>query len=185
MTRRSGPHSVGLCLGDRGAVVAVVGADPRRLAAIADISWPAGLWRAGRRTDPTVAAAARTLSRARHRLGLARWHPVSLVLGPSLPDGAAALVLPASAQVLARAGLVPSWVTPAASAAELARTARLAVDPRLQPAMAGPDAVLAIGTALARLPAAEQGAPDGDEPVPEGRWAGWAVQQIDGATNRQ
>jgi hypothetical protein len=98
------------------------------------------------------------LARARRRLGLPRWCPVAVVAGPSLPAGAPELsagtpdrVSPRGAELLARAGLVLGWVIAPDRAEALRAGTPLAVAAELAAAMAGVEAELAVGAAIAIL----------------------------------
>jgi hypothetical protein len=171
------PACVGLCLDDLGGVLAVVYPDPLRLAAVAHVAWRSG-WR-----ETGGAAAARTLTRARRRLGLSRWQPVCVVLGSAVPAAGqpAAAALAASAALLARAGLVQSWTAPADRAGALRQRAAISVAERIAPMAADPAAALATGAALVTLaPAvAPQAIEDRELVPPREAAAGWAVQWID------
>ena len=202
----SGPHGavrgVGICLAAQGAVVAVVWPDPPRLAALASVSWTTGVLRPTARSGAS-ATARRALVKVRRRLRLPRWCAVAVVVGPSLANSD---VLPRSAYLLARAGLVQSCVTTPDHATRALSTMDLAVASRLARAVAEPHAGLAVAAAaVALLPGTEPLDPpatgiDGQVPVGAGTqgggragaaaasadWiedaaeaAGWSVQPIE------
>jgi hypothetical protein len=144
MSRREPAPAVGLVLVAGGAIVAVACRDPLRLAAVADVNWP---------REPEVSPVARRmLARTRRRLGLPRWQPVNVVLGPSVagPGYDPAGLLASTAVLLARAGLAQAAVLAPERAGTLCRTPGVIIDPRLAPLMAG-EAGLAAGAAIAAL----------------------------------
>lgn len=176
-------RGVGVCVGLSGAVVAVISPDPVRLAGIASVTWPDDLWHPGGTRTATTLTARRMLDRARRRLGIPRWQPVTVVIGPSLSQQAATNLLPRCAELLARAGLAQGLVFDQEQAAVLRRTVELVVDPRLGPAAAGDEAELATGAALAVLLSTtdtiELGIDTGEPMTENVSYGGWAVQRVD------
>jgi hypothetical protein len=144
--------AVGLCLTTTGAVVALVRPDPLRLIAVAQVSGHGAMWRPDRGSGPWPTAW-RMLVRARWRLGLPRWCPVSVVCGPSLRDGYrnAADVVARSAEALARSGLVQAAVIEPGRVAEVRNAVNLRVEPRLAPVAVGEEYAMAVGAAIAML----------------------------------
>jgi hypothetical protein len=131
---------------------------PLRLVAVATVTWPAELWWTGAPPHAAMPAGRRVLTRARRRLGLPRWCPVAVVAGPSLsagaPDPSAGTpdwVSPHNAELLARAGLVVGWVIAPDRAEALRAGTPVAVAAELAAAMAGVEAELAVGAAIAIL----------------------------------
>ena len=100
------PIGVGMCLTPEGAALAVVVMAGREgsLAAVADVTWPPGLWACpGRERDAASDDAARLLRTARRRLALPRRSDV-VVTG--VAEGTDGLEVTARvAAVMARAGL--------------------------------------------------------------------------------
>ncbi|WP_203911438.1 hypothetical protein, partial [Rhizocola hellebori] len=139
-------RGVGICLGESGAVIAVARSHPPRLIALASVSWPHGQWR---QPGPS-ATARRMLVRARRQLALPRWHPVSVVIGPSLAGQILDDTLAASAELFARAGWSQAWITTPDRAETLRRQVTVAPG-ELGAAAAGKEAGLAIGAALTSL----------------------------------
>jgi hypothetical protein len=172
--------AVGLWLGPRGAVIALIRPDPLRLAAIASVSWPAA--GSGPDRPPVPPDARRGLARARRRLGLPRWCPVAVVVEPVADPAGAEVgsrgtgIGPGNAELLARSGLAAGWSIPPDRADQLWSTMHLAVDPPLAAALADRPARLATGAALAtvfpaeppRFPAGPAPSRPGGAPAPEG-----------------
>jgi hypothetical protein len=167
---------VGLCLGTAGAVMAVARQYPKRLAAVAALTWPVELWR----PDPprvAMSAARRVLAKARHRLGLPRWCLVAVVAGPSLSSsGTPDWVPPRGAELLARAALAQGWVIAPDRAATLRAGSHLCVPAELAAATATAEADLAVGAAIAILLP-----PDPASGGPRTGWAGAAGSALDGS----
>jgi hypothetical protein len=150
-----------------------------RLLAIAEVAWPPGLWLAAGPDPVAGPEATRMLRRARRRLGLARWHPVAVVVDPSLamtrPDENGAT----GALLLARAGLVQTSVTPAARAEALFATTPVVLDPRIAPAVADHGVQLALGAALAGLPPPSDEVDAQESMEIDDVGTGWAVELMD------
>ncbi|MBQ1023850.1 hypothetical protein [Micromonospora sp. C95] len=199
---RQPAYGVGVCLTAHGAVVAVVRADPLRLAAVAEVTGgPTG-------TRPL----SRRLARARRQLGLPRWCTTSMVDVPGLPDDPGGpggrhapdrptASWPEFAALLARAGFLPTAVRAPAQLAHLRRHVELGVgaivDRRLVEAIADEAHGWATAAALSAFPEPNSsGYGDrqiaGDDPDSDvGQWEsstaenGWAVQRVGASGERE
>ncbi|MDG4825747.1 hypothetical protein O7635_28200 [Asanoa sp. WMMD1127] len=168
-------YAVGVCLTATGAVIAAVRTDPLRLAALAEVATPSGLWTSDAGGRP-AAAAGRTVARARRRLGLSRWCPVTVVGGPSLGAEVAA---GSTATLLARAGLAVARVVEAERLG--LHTDGVAVDEPLRAALVDAEHALALAAALCMLDGPGPAADDDRSGIGDGEWdaaAGWAVERI-------
>ncbi|MGF1652169.1 MAG: hypothetical protein ACFCUP_02480 [Actinomycetales bacterium] len=186
----SGRTAVGMCVTPRDAVLAVVVREGRAcsVTAIADLTWPAGLWSWPGPERDAARVAGRLLGTARRGLGLPRWCDV-MVTGA--PDGADGLgVTGRTAGLLARAGLTLAGAVTVDEARAWWDGGSVDVPPELRARAAGPGA-LAIGAALGLVPGvgvaevddtgqvAEDGGPDGSLGAADAGGRGGLDDQVD------
>ncbi|GIJ78762.1 hypothetical protein SAMN05443287_11626 [Micromonospora phaseoli] len=198
-------YGVGVCLSAHGVVVAVVRANPMRLAAVAEV--------AGSLTGAKPLS--RRLARARRQLGLPRWCSTSMVdelggpgetgghggrRGHNGPDGPATS-RPEFAALLARAGFLPTAVLVPAQLRHLRNNVDLgvgvAVDRRLIEAMADEAHGWATAAALNAFPEPSIAGRGGRHVGPDdfgsdvGQWdsrtaeTGWAVERVSASGERE
>jgi hypothetical protein len=161
---------VGMCPTSQGAVLAVAvrNGPACSVVAVAEVTWPAGMWSwSPPEREAATAAAVRLLGGARRRLGLRRWCPVAVAGGDGGPAGSEVALQVGG--VLARSGLTLAGPVTAEEARAWA-AADVDVPPELDERAAHPDGVLAVGAALSLV---------ADVPVTRGPGGGGRHDPVD------